>query len=296
MALFETDFIALIFLGLIALALYIVNKITTFALDKSSTISVATEIKVLFILRIASFAIIIFVLIEGFPLFEQIDPTYTAILTGSISTAIAFASSGIFSNLVSGIALLMIRPFEIGDVVKINQDQGVVRSIRLTKVVIETFDNIRVVKANSEIISANIINYSMNLGRIRKFVDFKDKIHYAEELFPSMLAGEEEEDEKSLRNLFTTIFKLNKTQKVHNYIWTMEMPYKGFLHKIDQIETLCKEYREVFGFKPRYHVNGVGRDISVKFRIMTTETAKIFNDQPEFANDLYKIIHRHEKQ
>jgi len=76
----------------------------------------------------------------------------------------------------------------------------------------------------------------------------------------------------------------------------MEMPYKGFLHKIDQIETLCKEYREVFGFKPRYHVNGVGRDISVKFRIMTTETAKIFNDQPEFANDLYKIIHRHEKQ
>ncbi|TFF96351.1 MAG: mechanosensitive ion channel [Promethearchaeota archaeon] len=296
MALFETDFIALIFLGLIALALYIVNKITTFALDKSSTISVATEIKMLFILRIASFAIIIFILIEGFPLFEQIDPTYTAILTGSISTAIAFASSGIFSNLVSGIALLMIRPFEIGDVVKINQDQGVVRSIRLTKVVIETFDNIRVVKANSEIISANIINYSMNLGRIRKFVDFKDKIHYAEELFPSMLAGEEEEDEKSLRNLFTTIFKLNKTQKVHNYIWTMEMPYKGFLHKIDQIETLCKEYREVFGFKPRYHVNGVGRDISVKFRIMTTETAKIFNDQPEFANDLYKIIHRHEKQ
>ncbi|MBD3342005.1 MAG: mechanosensitive ion channel [Candidatus Lokiarchaeota archaeon] len=292
MALFESDFIALIFLAVIGVGLYLTNKILSLFLNKAPSVSVATRIKVTFVFRIVSFAILIYLIIEGFPIFEQIPPTYTAILTGSISTALAFASSGIFSNLVSGLALISIRPFEVGDVVKINQDLGVVRSIRLTKVVIETFDNIKVVKSNSEIISSTIINHSANLGRIRKFVNFKDKIHYAENLFPSMLE-EEEEDENLLRELFTTFFKKNKNQKVHNYIWTMEIPYLGLFNRLDKIETVCKEYRKKFGFKPRYHIFKVGRDITLKFRIMTLKTRNIFDFQPRFANEMYKIIHEY---
>jgi small-conductance mechanosensitive channel len=294
MALFESNFIAIIVIVIIGLALFIVNKFLNFVLNKTTSISVPTKIKAQFIFRLIIFAIIIYLILEGFPIFEEIDPTYTAILTGAVSTALAFASSGIFSNLVSGITLILIRPFEIGDVIKINQDQGVVRSIRLTRVVIETFDNIKVVKSNSEIISSNIINFSISLRKIRNFVQFKDEIHYAENLFPSMLE-EVEEDEKTLRDIFNSLFKSNRIQKVHNYIWSMELPYKGFFNKIDKIETLCKEYRKKFRFKPRYHVSGVGRDISLKFRILTYNTAALFEYQPEFANDLYNIIHEHEE-
>lgn len=160
---------------------------------------------------------------------------------------------------------------------------------------IETFDNIKVVKSNSEILSSKIINFTINLRKMRNFLQFKDEIHYAEKLFPSIL-DEVEEDEKTLRNVFSSLFKSNQIQKVHNYIWTMELPYKGFFSKLDKIETLCKEYRKNFRFKPRYHVSGVGRDITMKFRILTFDTAALFQYQPKFANKLYEIIHNNEEK
>ena len=291
MALFDSDIIALVVVGLVGLGVYVINKLLGVGLKRLKSLQIGTKTKIQFVYRIFTIAVLVYFIVEGFPLFGQIDPTYTTILTGAISTALAFASSGIFSNLVSGIALILIKPFEIGDVIKINEDLGVVRSIRLTRVVIETFDNIKVVKSNSEIISSNIVNFSMDITKIRKFVDFKDTVHYAEKLFPSML-DEVESDEESLKQIFNIVFKPKKKQKLHNYIWTMELPYKGFLVKIDQIETLCKGYKDKFGFEPRFHVSNIGRDITLRFRIMTYDTAKIFNKQPEFAHDLYEIIHQ----
>ena len=72
----------------------------------------------------------------------------------------------------------------------------------------------------------------------------------------------------------------------------MGMPFEGFLTRIDKIESLCKKYKEHFKFKPRYHIEKFGREITVKFRIFTHDPDLLFEYQPEFANDLYEIINR----
>ena len=129
MAIFNSDFEAAVYIILIGIVLYILNKMISVVLSKIKRVSAKQENKIGFILSLISFIIIVYLIIEGFPSFEMIDPTYSAILTGAISTALAFASRGIFSNIVSGIILMIISPADVGDVVKIKGTKGIIRQI-----------------------------------------------------------------------------------------------------------------------------------------------------------------------
>ena len=100
--LFSTDLEALIYLLVFGVGFYLLNKLLSITIGKSEKIPLKQKIIINFSLKIAAVLIVVFLVIEGFPLTSLIDPTYTAVLTGAISTAIAFASSGIFSNFFFG--------------------------------------------------------------------------------------------------------------------------------------------------------------------------------------------------
>ncbi|TFF95463.1 MAG: mechanosensitive ion channel [Promethearchaeota archaeon] len=296
MALFASDLEAVIFIAAVVVIILILNKIITFIFEHSEKIPNKYKISVNFLFKIISLVVVLFLALNGFPSF-QLDPTYAAILTGSVSTAIAFASSGTFSNIVAGFALMIIRPFEIDDVVKIGDDVGVVRTIKLTKTDIETFDNVIIARSNSEVISSKIVNYSLKLGKIKRFVDFKRKIQKAEEEFPPYDILKEDATEPSdvkLKDLFKTKVK-NKKQnpKVHNFIFDMQFPYKRFRLIVEGIDKVCEKYKDVFGFLPRYQVINFALKINVKFRLMTLDPEQLFEFQPEFAKDVYAVIHKY---
>ena len=176
MVIFRSDLEALIYLIIIGVSLYLINKVISSTFGKSKKIPLKQKTIINFTLKIATVLIVAFFIIEGFPIISQIDPTYTAVLTGAISTAIAFASSGIFANFISGIVLMLVRPFEVDDLVKIEGDKGIVREINLTKMKLETFDNIIIEKSNNQVLSSKIVNYTIKLGRKKSFNDFKNKI------------------------------------------------------------------------------------------------------------------------
>jgi small-conductance mechanosensitive channel len=60
---------------------------------------------------------------------------------GVVGVAIGFAAQTSLSNLISGIFLIMEKPFLVGDIVRMDQHLGVVHSIDLLSVKIRTFDN-----------------------------------------------------------------------------------------------------------------------------------------------------------
>lgn len=291
---FNSDFEALLYFGGLLIVLIITNRIISTILEKNSKLTKKQKIIASFSLRLISAAILLYFFFEGFPFMTEITEQYpaeVAIFTGSLSTALAFASSGIFANLVSGMVLFSLKPFEIGDIIKIDGEVGVVRSIKLTTTVIETFDNIIVEKANGDVISSNILNYTINLSKIKSFVEFKKELHYTDDLIdPERKKELENEEEIKLKKVFKSVFKKYKQQKIHNYIFQMDFPYKRFHKLIDQVEQVCNKYTEYFGFKPRYHIADVKRNIIVRFRILTFDAMQIFNNQPEFAKEIYQII------
>lgn len=292
MAIFATDIEAFIYLVLIVVGMIIINIIIK-AVTKNEKVSAKTRIIVKFFFNLIAVAVVLYFIFAGFPIIEVIiPPTYAAIITSSVSTAIAFASSGIFDNVVSGLVLLAIKPYDLGDVVKLRGLIGVVRNLKLTKTTIETFDNIKVEFSNKDIINAELTKYSIKTDKIKSFVDFKRAIHYSEDTkFPPIESEDlKQEEESALKNIFRKTIRRKDNPKIHNYIWRMEFPYERFRVALEKVEQICKKYEDIFEFKPTYHIDGLKNYIIVRFRILTTESEKIFDFQPEFANDIYKIV------
>ena len=98
---------------------------------------------------------------------------------GILTVAIGFASQTSASNLISGLFLVAERPFQIGDIIRIDTLVGEVLSIDLLSIKLRTMDNLFVRVPNESIIKSNVTNISR--FPIRRF-DLLMKIDYREDL------------------------------------------------------------------------------------------------------------------
>lgn len=80
------------------------------------------------------------------------------IAAGIVTAAIAFASQTSISNFLSGMFLIVEKPFEVGDLVHINDTLGEVLSIDLLSVKIRTKDNIFVRIPNESLLKSQFEN------------------------------------------------------------------------------------------------------------------------------------------
>lgn len=99
----------------------------------------------------------------------------TALFAGAgiIAAIIGFASQKAFSNIISGIFILIFKPFRVGDTVEFgNNFKGVVEEITLRHTVIKDYENRRVLVPNSIISDDIIINSNVTDTMIRKHVEF----------------------------------------------------------------------------------------------------------------------------
>jgi small conductance mechanosensitive channel len=87
--------------------------------------------------------------------------TFAALLAGA-GIAIGAAWSGLLSNFASGIFLIILRPFNVGDSVTIAGVSGKVRDIGLFGTTVDAADNVQTIVTNSRIFSETIQNFSAN--------------------------------------------------------------------------------------------------------------------------------------
>ncbi|TFG01988.1 MAG: mechanosensitive ion channel [Promethearchaeota archaeon] len=298
MALFETDLIALLVLIIITAGFIGLNKIVTYLLRSVKRLSAEQKNKTNFALKVVSIIIIVYLIIEGFPSFGDIDPQIAAVLTGSISIALAFVSSEIFANIFSGFLLFIIDPFDLGHVVKINGKKGIIKKITFTKVVLETFNNIIIEITNNNIVNTNIINYTIELKDIKSFEDFRDNLQTPQDKGKARIDFDMNDNLRDYKEEMEEVYEIflkNNYEQIHSYTFKMRFEFDKFRIKIDRISKLCDDYKEKFGFKPRFHILWFGNRISVKFRILTFKTDSLVKFQPKFAFDLYKISMSEEK-
>ena len=108
------------------------------------------------IIRYAGFILTLVVALGQF----GVQTTSIIAVLGAAGLAIGLALQGTLSNVASGIMLLLLRPFSVGDWIETNSISGTVREIGLFATQIDTFDNIYITVPNSSIWSATIINNS----------------------------------------------------------------------------------------------------------------------------------------
>lgn len=90
-----------------------------------------------------------------------------------ILVAIAgLAAQQAFSNIVSGIFIVIFKPFRVGDMIKVgNLNYGIVEDITLRHTIINNFENKRIIIPNSVISSETIINDSIEDRRVCRWIE-----------------------------------------------------------------------------------------------------------------------------
>ena len=99
----------------------------------------------------------------------------TSLLAGAgiLAAIVGFAFQAAFSNIVSGVFIVLFRPFRVGDIIFFKDElTGTVCEITFRHTVIKDFENKRIIIPNTVISNETIINSSIDDERVLKHIYF----------------------------------------------------------------------------------------------------------------------------
>ena len=112
-------------------------------------------------------------------------------IIGAASFVVAFALQGTLSNFASGLMIMFYRPFDVGDMIDVSGEYGVVKSMNLVSTSVMTFDNKLMVVPNNAIWGNTITNATKSNERRIDMVfgiGYSDDIEQAKQVLDKILA------------------------------------------------------------------------------------------------------------
>ncbi|MDF9824559.1 small conductance mechanosensitive channel [Breznakia sp. PF5-3] len=150
---------SIITITILTLILYAIYKVLE-RFMKSKTIE--NRQSILNIIRGLMIIVLVLSLLSRFKMFEGIATALIA-SSGIIALIVGVAAQDTIGNLVSGIMVVISKPFIVGDLIKINGEQliGFVEEITLRHTIIRTYESNRIIVPNNEISKATIENANL---------------------------------------------------------------------------------------------------------------------------------------
>ncbi len=105
----------------------------------------------------------------------QLRDVGTSLLAGAgiLAAIIGFASQAAFSNIISGVFIVLFKPFRVDDIIEFKDGlKGTVTEITFRHTVIKDFENKRIIIPNTIISNDTIINSSIDDEMILKHIHF----------------------------------------------------------------------------------------------------------------------------
>ena len=118
------------------------------------------------------FTLAAFLIIYSIPELRSLGTTLLA--SAGIATAVlAFASQAALSNIISGVFIVIFKPFRVDDIIRLDDTKsGVVEDITLRHTVIKDFQNQRIIVPNAVISAQTIVNAHIGDQRFKRQIFF----------------------------------------------------------------------------------------------------------------------------
>jgi small conductance mechanosensitive channel len=176
---------------------------------------------------------------------------------GILVAIVGFAAQQAFSNIVSGIFIVLFKPFRVGDLVRVGElHLGFVEDITLRHTVITNFENKRIIIPNAVISSDTIVNESIKDSRICRFVEvgiaYDADVEKAMALLREICeahplcvdARSEEQKEKGAPIVGTRFTKFDESSlNLRAFVWT-DNPFKAYQMHSEINVSIKKRFEE----------------------------------------------------
>jgi small-conductance mechanosensitive channel len=114
----------------------------------------------------------IFYIIYTIPIFRE-KALFIISSAGIFAAMIGFIAQSALANLVSGVFIIIFKPFRVGDYIKLDSERlGIVSEITLRHTIINNFENKRLIIPNSIISKESILNHTIDDSHILSFNNF----------------------------------------------------------------------------------------------------------------------------
>lgn len=145
-------------------------------------------------LRRVAYVILLLVLVLAVLQVFGVPMTSMIAVLGAAGLAIGLALKDSLSNIASGVMLVTLKPFRIGDLVNVNGETGTVESISIFQTRLRGADNQTIVLPNSLITSDSIINLTPDVRRRIELVigiGYGDDIDQARDIALGLMRDDE---------------------------------------------------------------------------------------------------------
>lgn len=263
---FIPDFVSALFvLVLMYLAYRLIRKATERGLKGSSNVDKGLESLVLKTMTVVAWTFIVIMVMA------QFGVNVTALLAGlSIAgIALGFAAKDSLENFISGMTILIDRPFRVGDQVDVNGTYGTVQEITLRSTRLRTLNNEVMIMPNMLMINQKLINHSIRgLLRIEVMfgIAYKESPDEARRVVLATLQGDNRILEDPAPSV--AVMQLNNS--------SVDMALRFYVHETANEVPIRFEYTE----KVFYALREAGIEIPFPHLQLFIDGAKALKDMP----------------
>ncbi len=206
--------------------------------------------------------IVVIVIIVLIIAFSQLPPEITLAISAIFGTVIGFASIQAIQNFISGLYIIITRPFGINDLIAVGNTEGMVTEISLNYTKILSTSGKRMLISNRNILNSNIINYTRS-------AKLKPK------------------DEKSSSKIIKHILG---AKEITRYAFTLELPRNRPQKIMKVLDDLVKEWEPKLGYKPIYMLWGLTHFAKYRIILSADEPKTILKNRALFIKMVYQKI------
>jgi len=195
-----------------------------------------------------------------------------------IGTAIGLAFSRALSNIVSGLYVLVARPFRVGDYIRLGETEGIVLEITLNYTRVLRTDHTRQFVPNSTTIDSRLTNFRV---RIDDYFDERG-ISYRREIFDP-----DDAEDSRFQDAVEKLKFFTRGDEVYRYTFDIEVERTCSQPKLEQFfNSLCTKWSETFILPPEYFFwSSTATTIIYRFAFIVTDPKDIFNEGQNFKSE-----------
>lgn len=189
-----------------------------------------------------------------FPFMRHISSSLLA-GAGILAVAVGFASQQALGNIVSGIFIVIFKPYRIGDRITLKIDmRGVVEDINLRHTIVRNLENQRIIIPNAVISNEILVNSNYSDVRICRFVEigisYQSDVDRAKEIMneevlahPGYLDVRTQADmEKGIPPVTIRLISLNDSSvTLRAWVWAADA-FAAFAMSCDLLESIKKRF------------------------------------------------------